>query len=141
MWGSPSEIVGEGDIEAFDYLFLGDYVDRGNRSLEVISLLFALKIKHPEQMFLLRGHHEDINVNMSGGFAEECRARLNDNPLDPNSVFATVNRVFNHLPLAAILEDKILCVHGGIGATLRTIDELEYIQRPIEVEPEANNPT
>jgi diadenosine tetraphosphatase ApaH/serine/threonine PP2A family protein phosphatase len=141
MWGAPSETVGEGDIESFDYLFLGDYVDRGNHSLEVICLLFSLKIKHPESVFLLRGHHEDINVNMHGGFAEECRMRLNDNPSDPNSVFATVNRVFNYLPLAAILEERILCVHGGIGNTLRSIDELEYIQRPIEVEQSSTNPT
>ncbi len=55
-------------------------------------------------------------------------------------MFATINRVFNYLPLAAILEDKILCVHGGMGATLRSIAELADIQRPIEIEPSSTSP-
>ena len=68
-WGSPSEGP-NGDIMANDYLFLGDYVDRGNLSLETICLLMALKVKYPEQIHLIRGNHEDILINSGFGFQE-----------------------------------------------------------------------
>ena len=48
LWGSPCDDKIDGDIESFDYLFLGDYVDRGSHSLETICLLIALKIKYPD---------------------------------------------------------------------------------------------
>ena len=55
---------------ANDYLFLGDYVDRGNLSLETICLLMVLKVKYPEQIHLIRGNHEDILINSGFGFQE-----------------------------------------------------------------------
>ena len=60
------------DIEALDYLFLGNYVDKGKSSLEIICTLFALKIKFPKSIFLLRGSHEDKFININGGFGTEC---------------------------------------------------------------------
>lgn len=68
LWGEPSE---KGDIESYDYLFLGDYVDRGSHSLETICLLLSLKIKFPSKIHLLRGNHEDKWINNAFGFAEE----------------------------------------------------------------------
>lgn len=68
LWGEPSE---KGDIESYDYLFLGDYVDRGSHSLETICLLMAMKIKYPTKVHLLRGNHEDKWINNAFGFAEE----------------------------------------------------------------------
>lgn len=124
----------KGDIEAFDYLFLGDYVDKGNKSLETILLLFALKLKHPENIHLLRGSHEDKRINRFMGFGDECYLKMKQENLDSaNSIFQKINRVFDQLPLAAIVESKIFCSHGGIGNSLRSITEIDNIQKPIEV--------
>ena len=67
------------------------------------------------------------------GFADECHLKFSEDIMDPNSVYQRINKVFEHMPLAALIEDKILCVHGGIGTTIRTIDEIELIQRPLEI--------
>jgi protein phosphatase len=129
-WGTPSE---RGDIDSFDYLFLGNYVDRGRYSLEVLCLLLSLKLKYPEQFHLLRGSHEDIKVNKAFGFAEECATRLGDDINDYKSVFQRFNELFKFLPLAAVVEGKILCCHAGIGRTLRTLEDIDSLQRPIDI--------
>jgi hypothetical protein len=135
IWKAPSE---QGDIHGFDYVFLGNYVDRGAYSLEVICLLMALKLKYPKQIFLLRGSHEDKNVNKYLGFGEECAKRLEEDINSPTSVFAKINEMFDYLPLAAIISDKasgnkVFCVHGGIGSTAMKIEDIEKIQRPVSL--------
>lgn len=135
QYGSPCEDDVqnvEGDIEKFDYLFLGNYCDKGFNSIEVLILLFALKIKYPEQIHLLRGAHEDRRVNKIYGFAEECCIRFNEDIKDPNSLYQKFNKVFDYMPLAAVIEDQIFCVHGGIGNKMQSIYEIENIQRPIQ---------
>lgn len=139
LWGEPSDEPVHGDIECFDYLFLGDYIDRGTRSLEVICLLMALKVKYPDQIYLLRGHHEDKFVNSVYGFADECRNRLGEDPLDPRSVFSRMNKMFEYLPLAAVIEDKVLCVHGGIGNFWRLLEDIDALPKPIEISHEVIN--
>lgn len=119
LWGIPND---NGDIESYDYLFLGDYVDRGSHSLETICLLMALKVKFPDKIHLLRGNHEDKWINNAFGFAEECGNRLGEEPNEPDSVFQKINEVFDWLPLAAVIDDRIVCLHGGIGSTLVSLD-------------------
>lgn len=131
IWKPPTE-----DIDAYDFLFLGNYVDKGQYSLEVICLLFALKLKFPNQIFLLRGNHEDRNVNKYLGFGAECARRLGDDIEDSNSVFAKVNDAFDMMPLAAMITDKqqkIFCCHGGIGPTIQSIENIEAINRPFQI--------
>ncbi len=137
-WGEPKE-GSNGDINAIDYLFLGDYVDRGNMSLETMCLLMALKVKYPDRIHLLRGNHEDRMININFGFYEECEIRLGENSSLDDSVFTAINDLFDYLPLAAIIEDQILCLHGGIGANVNKISDIECIQRPLEVVHEATN--
>ena len=112
---------------AANYLFLGDYVDRGKQSLETILLLLCYKIKYPENFFLLRGNHECANVTRVYGFYDECKRRLNI------KVWKTFIDVFNTLPIAAIVASKIFCVHGGLSPSLSNMDDIRRIERPTGV--------
>ncbi|KAH6834559.1 type one serine/threonine protein phosphatase 4 [Perilla frutescens var. hirtella] len=113
-----------------NYLFLGDYVDRGKQSLETICLLLAYKIKYPENFFLLRGNHECASVNRIYGFYDECKRRFNVR------VWKVFTECFNCLPVAALVDDKILCMHGGLSPDLHDLDQIRNLQRPTDV-PEA----
>jgi protein phosphatase len=84
---------------------LGNYVDFGFNSLEIICLLFALKIKYKDSICLLRGGHEDIKINRIYGLAEECAIRLQENVNDEDSVFCLINQVFDYLPLAGLIDN------------------------------------
>lgn len=110
-----------------NYLFLGDYVDRGKQSLETILLLLCYKIKYPENFFLLRGNHECANVTRVYGFYDECKRRSN---IKTWKLFIDT---FNTLPIAAIVADKIFCVHGGLSPVLNSLDEIRNIARPTDV--------
>lgn len=98
-----------------NYLFLGDYVDRGKQSLETICLLLAYKIKYPENFFLLRGNHECASINRIYGFYDECKRRYNI------KLWKTFTDCFNCLPIAAIIDEKIFCCHGGLSPDLQVI--------------------
>ncbi|KAK6202956.1 Metallo-dependent phosphatase-like protein [Scheffersomyces amazonensis] len=110
-----------------NYLFLGDYVDRGKQSLETILLLLCYKIKYPENFFLLRGNHECANVTRVYGFYDECKRRCN---IKTWKLFIDT---FNTLPIAAIVAGKIFCVHGGLSPVLHSMDEIRNIARPTDV--------
>ncbi|KAF5767877.1 putative protein-serine/threonine phosphatase [Helianthus annuus] len=128
-YGSPSTA---GDIAYIDYLFLGDYVDRGQHSLETICLLLALKVEYPHNVHLIRGNHEAADINALFGFRIECIERMGER--DGIWVWQRINRLFNWLPLAARIEKKILCMHGGIGRSINHVDQIENLQRPITME-------
>ena len=81
-----------------------------------------------------------LSLNSRFGFSDECNARLGEDPNDDDSVFNRVNRLFEYLPLATVIEDKIICLHGGIGSSLHYISEIENLPRPLEVIHEVNTP-
>ncbi|KAG4908324.1 hypothetical protein JHK84_056853 [Glycine max] len=110
-----------------NYLFLGDYVDRGKQSLETICLLLAYKIKYPNNFFLLRGNHECASINRIYGFYDECKRRYNVR------LWKVFTECFNCLPVAALIDEKILCMHGGLSPELHNLNQIKSLPRPIEV--------
>uniref|UniRef100_A0A452XYI2 Serine/threonine-protein phosphatase n=1 Tax=Aegilops tauschii subsp. strangulata TaxID=200361 RepID=A0A452XYI2_AEGTS len=128
-YGYPSTA---GDITYIDYLFLGDYVDRGQHSLETITLLLALKIEYPEHVHLIRGNHEAADINALFGFRLECIERMGES--DGIWAWTRFNQLFNYLPLAAMIEKKIICMHGGIGRSINSVEQIEKIERPITMD-------
>jgi protein phosphatase len=108
------------------YLFLGDYVDRGIFGIEVMTLLFALKCKFPRHIYLLRGNHETQAISQAYGFYAECQKKF------CSSLFAEFNFVWTALPIAAVLNQSIFCVHGGISPALMTLDQFATLPKPKE---------
>ncbi|KAF0710604.1 hypothetical protein AaE_012456 [Aphanomyces astaci] len=107
-----------------NYLFLGDYVDRGKQSIETIALLLAYKIKYPDNFFLLRGNHEDSSVNRLYGFHDECKRRYNV------KLWKMFCDTFDCLPVAAIIEQSIFCMHGGLSPELLDMQQITRLARP-----------
>ncbi|TKR69804.1 hypothetical protein L596_021909 [Steinernema carpocapsae] len=114
------------------YLFLGDYVDRGLQGIETAAFLLCLQIKFPTKVFLLRGNHEDRGTTMSYGFFDECVNRFSTDSSSGvgERVYEAFLHAFKWLPLAALVDNVILCMHGGLSPELTTIDDLEKIPRP-----------
>ena len=110
-----------------NYLFLGDYVDRGRQGIETLTLLLCFKIKYPDNFFLLRGNHECSNINRIYGFYDECKRRYSI------KLWKIFSYCFDCMPVAAILAGKIFCCHGGISPDLSSLEDIESIQRPLEV--------
>lgn len=102
-------------------------MDRGKQSLETICLLLAYKIKYPENFFLLRGNHECASINRIYGFYDECKRRYSI------KLWKTFTECFNCLPVAAIIDEKIFCMHGGLSPDLNTLDQIKRIIRPTDV--------
>ena len=113
------------NVEGLDYIFLGDYEDRGTHSLETICLLIRLKIKYPNQIHLLRGNHKDRWINSAFGFQAELISRMNDDENNP-VIFTKFNDFFDYLSLAAIINDTVLCLHCGIGSNIATVRSFLY---------------
>lgn len=110
-----------------NYLFLGDYVDRGKQSIETIALLLAYKIKYPENFFLLRGNHECASINRIYGFYDECKRRYSI------KLWKTFTDCFNCLPIVAVIDEKIFCCHGGLSPDLHSMEQIHRIMRPTDV--------
>lgn len=117
-----------GPCPGTQYLFLGDYVDRGRDSVETFELLMCFKVRWPDRITLLRGNHESRQITQVYGFYDECIAKYGS----PN-VWRHCCDVFDCLNVAAIIDDTILCVHGGLSPSIRTIDDIQAIRRAGEL--------
>ncbi|CAD6186358.1 unnamed protein product [Caenorhabditis auriculariae] len=111
------------------FMFLGDYVDRGRRSVECITLMFTLKIMYPTHYVLLRGNHESKAINHAYGFKDELCDKFGE--AEGLKVWELYNEAFALMPLAGIIGSKILCMHGGISKHLTCLEDIEKIKRPI----------
>ena len=116
-----------GEPPSKNYIFLGDYVDRGKQSVECICLLLCYKIKYNENFFLLRGNHECASINRVYGFFDECKRRYNI------KLWKSFVDLFNVLPIAALIDDKIFLVHGGLSPELKNVNQLKAIIRPTDI--------
>nr|DAA06412.1 TPA_inf: protein phosphatase catalytic subunit 2 [Drosophila yakuba] len=112
---------------ASNYLFLGDYVDRGKQSIETMCLLLAYKIKYPENFFLLRGNHESAGINRIYGFYDECKRRYTI------KLWRTFVDCYSCMPVSAIVDEKIFCCHGGLSPDLLNMNQIGQLARPCDV--------
>ncbi|UKZ78988.1 phosphoprotein phosphatase PP4 catalytic subunit [Trichoderma virens FT-333] len=110
-----------------NYVLLGNYVGYGNQSIETICLVLAYKIKYPEIFFLLRGSNETASESRINGFYDECMGRYNIN------LWETFVDLFNCMPLAAIVDEKIFCTHGGLSPDLNSMEQIRRVMRPTDI--------
>ncbi|ORX73233.1 Metallo-dependent phosphatase [Linderina pennispora] len=110
-----------GEPPETNYIFMGDFVDRGYYSLETFTLLMCLKARWPDKITLLRGNHESRQIT-------QCHMKYGN-----ANVWKYCCQVFDYLTLSAIVDGKVLCVHGGLSPDLRTLDQMRTIQRCQEI--------
>lgn len=117
-----------GEIPNTNYVFIGDFVDRGYNSVETFELLICYKIKYPSHVTLLRGNHESRQITVVYGFLDEIvRKYGNSNP------WSYCVEVFDLLPIGAVIDGEVLCLHGGLSPEIRTIDQIRTIERNVEI--------
>lgn len=112
-----------GDPAKLNYLFLGDYVDRGIFGLECMMLLIAIKLNFPKKFMLLRGNHESRNMTESFTFREEVINRFD------NEVYDAFMDLFDSLPISCLVDDKYLAMHGGISPELEQVEQINKVKR------------
>jgi hypothetical protein len=108
-----------GPLPDNQYLFLGDFVDRGYHSVETFLLLLCYKVRFPKRINLLRGNHESRQITQVYGFYDESLREYGT-----ADVWKNYNEVFDLLPLGAVIDDKIFCVHGGLSPSVISISDV-----------------
>mmetsp|Transcript_30856 Transcript_30856/g.79182 ORF Transcript_30856/g.79182 Transcript_30856/m.79182 type:complete len:317 (+) Transcript_30856:2-952(+) len=117
-----------GPLPETNYLFLGDYVDRGHNSVRTISLLFLYKLRHRDRITLLRGNHECRQITQVYGFFDECLQTYST-----PAVWKAFTEAFDYLPVTALIDSRIVCMHGGLSPSADTLDEIRQLDRIQEV--------
>eukprot|EP01069_Polyplicarium_translucidae_P002354 Polyplicarium_translucidae@DN2007_c0_g1_i2.p1 len=112
-----------GDPDNTQYLFLGDFVDRGSFSIEVLLLLYALKLSNPENVWILRGNHECRQMTAFFNFRDECEYKYD------LTVYYAFMESFDTLPIAAVINGRFLALHGGLSPDLRVLSQVGGVNR------------
>ena len=121
-----------GEASNTQYLFLGDYVDKGWNGLSVVLLLMVLLVKYPSNIYLLRGNHDSRMMSEPYGFESECIKKYSKSD-EGKYIFEKINELFDLFQLAAVVDNKIFCVHGGLSPKIKKIEEINQIDRKLEI--------
>ena len=108
-------------------VFMGDYVDRGLYGVETVLLVLMLKQCFPNKIYLLRGNHETRDLTTYYGFRDQCLDIYDE------EFYNQVMEAFDQLPVAAVVNGKYFCVHGGISSNVTTIEAINDFDRKMEV--------
>ena len=111
-----------------NFLFLGDYVDRGYYSVETVEIVMALKLRYPSRVTIIRGNHESRQITQVYGFYDECLRKYGS-----ANVWKMITDLFDYLPLAAIVENQLFCPHAGLSPALESMDSINELHRFEEV--------